>query len=230
MSTGPKQPIDWDGLATFGLTVAVVLAGLGLPLLFTTARVLAIGLGARHRTTASLPPSPMLVVFGKRLIRGRPDADYRARLTATARLMADHPGCRILVLGGCTGMATISEAEAGARLLRRAPGAAACRIDLEQASVNTLTNLRNVRTLLAHEEARGPLLLISNRYHLARVGQMAGSLGLAHQLRAAEGIAAALGPATLWRWPLEGFYSIWFATGKRWAILTRNRRMLARVT
>jgi hypothetical protein len=72
--------------------------------------------------------------------------------------------------------------------------------------------------------------LITNRYHLARVAQMADSLSLPHHSCAAEGIGAALRPSWLARWPLEAFYVTWFATGKLWARLTGNQRMLARVT
>jgi uncharacterized SAM-binding protein YcdF (DUF218 family) len=216
--------IDWDGLGTFALTILAGAATAGLPFLIAAARVLRAGLG-----TADGPGSDLLVVFGKRLLRDQPDRDYRARLTTAARLAAGRPQHRILILGGHTGDAGLSEAEAGERLLRALPGGAALNVGLEQASRDTLTNLRNLREMLAGTDPR-PLTLITNRYHLARVAQMAASLGLAHRCCAAEGIGAALRPSWLLRWPLEAFYVTWFATGKLWATLTRNRRMLARVT
>jgi uncharacterized SAM-binding protein YcdF (DUF218 family) len=216
--------IDWDGLGTFALTMLVGAATAGLPFLIAAARVLRVGLG-----TADGAGSDLLVVFGKRLVQDRPDRDYRARLTTAARLAAGRAQHRILILGGRTGDASLTEAEAGERLLRTLPGGERLNIDLEQGSGDTLTNLRNLRELLAGTDLR-PLTLITNRYHLARVAQMAASLGLAHRCCAAEGVGAALRPSWLARWPLEAFYVAWFATGKLWATLTRNRRMLARVT
>jgi uncharacterized SAM-binding protein YcdF (DUF218 family) len=222
MTTG--SGLDWDGIGTFALTVLTATATAGLPFLAALLWVLWVGLRATDD-----PGSGLLVVFGKRLVSGQPDADYRARLVTAARLAVDRADQRILILGGRTGVARLTEAEAGERLLRSLPGGAALDIGLEQASADTLTNLRNLRQRLAGTDPR-PVTLITNRYHLARVGQTAGSLGLAHGLCAAEGAGAALRLAALGRWPLEAFYVTWFATGKLWAVVTRNRRMLGRVT
>ncbi|MEA3640605.1 MAG: YdcF family protein [Lamprobacter sp.] len=216
--------IDWDGLGTFALTLVLVAATAGLPLLIAAARVLNVGL-----KTVKDPDSDLLVVFGKRLVEDRPDRDYCDRLKTAARLASGRPQHSILILGGRTGDASLSEAEAGAQLLRMLPGGAMLNIGLEQASADTLTNLRNLRELLAGAEPQ-PLTLITNRYHLARVVQMADSLSLPHRPCAAEGIGAALRPSWLARWPLEAFYVTWFTTGKLWARLTGNQRMLARVT
>jgi len=220
----PGSGIDRDGLGTLALTVAAGTVSAGLPFLAALLWVLWVGLRA-----AADAGSGLLVVFGKRLVDDGPDADYRARLATAARLSAGGTGRRILILGGRTGRARLTEAGAGERLLRALPGGEALDIGLEQASGDTLTNLRNLRALLAGADPR-PVTLITNRYHLARVGQMAASLGLAHRLCAADDIRTALRPAALARWPLEAFYVTWFATGKLWAGMTRNRRMLARVT
>ncbi|WP_170164681.1 YdcF family protein [Thiocapsa rosea] len=216
--------IDRDEIGTFALTCLVGVAGLGLPFLVAFARVLAVGL----RTKAD-GATGVVVVFGKRLVEDRPDRDYRARLETAARVAAVSSR-RILILGGRTGGARITEAEAGEQMLRELPGDYELRIALEQTSHDTLTNLRNARELMAQSESREPLTLVSNRYHLARVGQMATSLGLRYRLCAAEDVATALRPSSLHRWLIEGFYVAWFATGKTWARLTRNRRMVARVT
>lgn len=216
--------IDWDGVGTFAMTVLVGFAFAGLPFVISGFWVLGKGLGARNDTGSDL-----LVVFGKRLAGDRPDGDYQARLRTAARLAAGRPGHRILILGGHTGGGRLTEAAAGEALLRDLPDGGVLNIGREEASVDTLTNLRNVRDMLRGSDPL-PLTLITNRYHLARVGQMAGSLGLPHHCCAAEGIRSALRPSALVRWPMEAFYVTWFATGKLWATLTRNRRMLARVT
>ena len=222
----PSRPgtIDRDEIGTLALTVLVGVAAAGLPFLVAFARVLGVGLRAKTEGGTGV-----IVVFGKRLVDNRADADYRARLETAARIATSSSG-RILILGGRTGGARITEAEAGEQMLRSFPGGVGLRITLEQTSQDTLTNLRHAREIMAESESSEPLTLVSNRYHLARVGQMATSLGLRYRLCAAEDVAGALRPSSLHRWPLEGFYVAWFATGKAWARLTRNRRMVARVT
>ncbi|WP_041447514.1 ElyC/SanA/YdcF family protein [Thiocystis violascens] len=217
--------IDWDSLGTLALTILVGVAGAGIPFVVALARVLAVGLRTR-----SGPATGLAVVFGKRLVKDQPDPDYRARLATAARLALARPDLRILILGGRTGGARLTEAAAGAQRLRALPDCANLSIDLEQGSTDTLANLRNLRTLLAETGRREPLTLISNRYHLARLDQMASSLNLDYRLCAAETLVTALRSTLPQRWLLEGFYLTWFATGKLWARLTRNRRMLARVT
>jgi uncharacterized SAM-binding protein YcdF (DUF218 family) len=217
--------IDWDNLGTLALTLLVGIVGAGLPFVVALVRVIAVGLRA-----GTGPATDLIVVFGKRLVNDQPDRDYRIRLATAARLAAARQGSRILLLGGRTGNARLSEAEAGEQLLRALPEGASLSIGLEQASRDTLTNLRNLRTLLAETQTREPLTLISNRYHLARLGQMANSLGLSYRLCAAASITPWSRSVLPHRWLLESFYVTWFATGKLWARLTRNRRMLARVS
>ncbi len=220
-----KADIDRDELGTLALTCLICVVLLGVPLLVSLGRVMAVGLSA---TTSG--STDRLVVFGKRLVGDQPDYDYRARLTTAARLVEGKGSVSILILGGRTGDSRLTEAETGEQMLRGLSGGRDLSIGLEQASRDTLANLRNVRELLAKSDARGPLTLVSNRYHLARIGQMAASLGLTYELCAAEDILTALRPASMHRWLSESFYVTWFTTGKLWARLTRNRRMLARIT
>lgn len=221
--------IDRDGLFTLALTVLVIAGLAGIPLAAALGWVCWTGLRAGRDAA-----DDTLVVFGKRPRRGRVDDDYRARLSTAARLAAARPRRRIIILGGRTGGTALSEAEAGRRiLLQGLPERGRLNVTLEQVSSNTLTNLRNLRGLLDTSldgTGQRPLTLITNRYHLARVGQMATSLGLAHHLCAAEDRCTALRPAKLANWLIEAFYFSWFITGKLWAVTTGNRRMLARVT
>ena len=221
----PSTTLDWDAVFTLSLTILIGIVCVGLPFAIAVAWVMTTGL-----TTKTGPATDALVVFGKRLVQDLPDADYRARLHTAVELTADRPQSRIVILGGQTASARLTEAAAGERLMRSLATTRDLAITLEQASGDTLTNLRNVRDLLTELAPREPLTLISNRYHLARVGQMATSLGLTHRLCAAEGVSCALRSTPSYRWLLEGFYVAWFATGKLWAQLTRNRRMLARVS
>lgn len=221
--------IDWDSLVTMVLTIVVVAALAGLPLLLALGRVGWIGL----RAGGGAAGDP-LVVFGKRLVDDAVDADYRARLV-TAAALAGKGRRRIILLGGRTGDAPLTEAEAGQRFLQGLPGGGDLDIELEQASSNTLTNLHNLRRLLSNptQAPAGPaeaMTLITNRYHLARVDQMAASLHLPHRCCAAETRRLALRPGQLPKWLVESFYVTWFITGKLWAMATGNRRMLARIT
>lgn len=227
MSSNRQDPsaLDRDALLTVGLTLLVSLCSLGIANLFAIRRVV---------ETARMPvdpseASPLLLVPGKRLVGERPDGDFELRLRRAAVLSIRHPGHRILILGGVTGDSQLSEAEAGAEFLRSLSGSSTLRIELESASRDTLTNLRNVRDLLRGRPGSVPATLVSNRYHLARIGLIADSLGIVHRLCPAEDRfvpRAALWPVLV----RESFFYLWFRVGKGWATLTRNARMLARVT
>jgi uncharacterized SAM-binding protein YcdF (DUF218 family) len=208
------------------LTVLAILIGFGLPLLLTTVAVLAVGLRARTGPAHS----STLVVPGKRLISAQPDRDFKARLLTAGRLAAARQGSRLVILGGRTGGGSCTEAEPGERYLRACLPGTPLRISLEPSSRDTLTNLQNLRALLGSAHARQPLALVSNRYHLARLGLMAKSQGLNCQLIAAESVRSGLHVDRVLSWMLEGYYISWFVTGKPWARVTSNRRMLGRVT
>lgn len=220
------RKIDWDGVFTFGLAVLVVLVTIGGALVVALRRVVAT---AKIRVGDD-EASAQLVVPGKRLVGDGPDSDFRIRLRCAATLARMDDRSRIVVLGGVTAGSTVSEAAAGEAFLRSLPGGGRLRIVRESASRDTLTNLRNLRDILANGSSfSGPLTLISNRYHLARLGLIADSLGIEHLLWPAEnGFQVDLSMiATLVR---EAMFLLWFGVGKKWAVATRNRRMLARVT
>jgi uncharacterized SAM-binding protein YcdF (DUF218 family) len=227
MSQETQDPsrIDRDALLTLGLTLLVSLLSLGAANLFALSRVVS---AARVRVDIR-DASPLILVPGKRLIGQRPDADFESRLRRAAALSALHPGHRILILGGVTGDARISEAEAGARFLRSLPNGDTLRIELESASRDTLTNLRNVRPLLAQCPGGLSATLISNRYHLARIGLIAASLAIGHRLWPAEERFAP-GPRLWSTLVRESMFYLWFVVGKGWARLTGNARMLGRIT
>jgi uncharacterized SAM-binding protein YcdF (DUF218 family) len=216
---------DWDALLTFTLTLLISLGTLGIANLLALSRVVST---ARVRL-AEIETGRLLLVPGKRLVDGRPDGDFEYRLRRAAELSAHQPNHRILILGGVTGNAPVSEAAAGARFIRSLPDGESLHVELESTSRDTLTNLRNVRDMLRYRPDATDVILISNRYHLARIGLIADSLGIAHRLCPAEdrcGNALTLWPVLL----RESFFYLWFVVGKGWAILTRNRRMLERVT
>jgi uncharacterized SAM-binding protein YcdF (DUF218 family) len=167
-----------------------------------------------------------LLVFGKRLRNGRPDEDFARRLRRAHKLAARRPERPLILLGGgCSG---ISEAQAGLHLLRDMGLPEQVPVWLEDRSQDTLENLRNARAMLSR---RGPgaVLLLSNRYHLARCARLAAQLGFDYRLCAAEARFVP-SPRALLRLAVEAAFLCWLDIGTRWARLIGHRRMLDRVT
>jgi uncharacterized SAM-binding protein YcdF (DUF218 family) len=210
----PKK--DHDALLVLLLSVLAMPLTLGTFYLTLFAVVL-----YKATKTPTTPPlrGATYLVFGKKLRRNRPDLEYQARLD---RLLQ----CRFqkaILMGGHTG-GSISEAQAGYDYLQ-AHGLDKQIMHLETDSHNTLENLKNARQLLAKKDT----VIISNRYHLARCSALASSLGIKHHLCAAENHFRC-NPENLLKCLLETFYLHWFYSGKGWALLTRNRRMLNKLS
>jgi len=224
----PLSDLDRDGRLTLGLTAGVLVLSLGLAWLYFLAR--AWRSASRPLDTAEHQGVPL--VFGKRLQDNGPDLDFRLRLDRATGLSRTHPGRPIVLLGGRYAPGESTEAEAGRRYLEAqfaAAGGVAPPLILEDQSLNTLTNLRNARTILAELPISAPVVFISNRYHLARCGMIGDRLGIAHTLCPAE-------PA--WTWTrhntgnlaAEAIFLLWFETGRTWAHLTANQRMQRRIS
>lgn len=183
------------------------------------------------RTARRAPCAPergeRVLVFGKHAPRGRIDADFAARLDRAALLWRERAPRHVVLLGGgAAGEPTEAEIARDALFARGlAPDAP---LQLESASRDTLQNLRNARQMLGGA-VRERVTLLSNRYHLARCALFARQLGFDVELCAAEP-RLPLGPRTVLRLAGEAAYVCWVDIGTRWARLTRNRRMLARVT
>ncbi len=176
---------------------------------------------------AAMQQSRVLLLFGKRLRNGKPDADYLARIARAHEEIQTQRCDRVLLLGGASDAGDTEAAAAQRELLRRGVPAGV-ELVLEDLSIDTLENLRNARKLLAHEPQR-PVALLSSRYHLARCAWLAGQLGFDCELCAAEE-RFVFSVARLHRIALEAGYILWADVGTRWARLIRNERMLRRVT
>jgi uncharacterized SAM-binding protein YcdF (DUF218 family) len=213
--------VDWDGLFTFLLTLILLPVTLGIPLFASMRYVVQTARDAGCKSEEKL-----LLVFGKRLNHGAIDQDYQQRLTQTAKLMREDHARQLILLGGSAN-AGISEAEAGQAWLV-SNGINASRMLREEHSQNTLENLRHARVMLREMEG-AKVTMISNRYHLPRIATIADSLGIDHHLCACEN-EFTLTPTLLPRLILEAWYIVWFKTGRSWARLTHNQRMLERVT
>lgn len=209
----------WHSLTVSAL--AVVASG-GLLWLFFFLRTLVLA----QRAPLQPQAATTLLLFGKRLDGDRIDADYAARIGRIAALLRNgtYP---VLLLGGRTG-AGLSEAQAALAELHRHGLPADADVRCEDASTDTLENLRNARELLG-ESAAARVALVSSRYHLPRCLLLAQSLGFDAEIVAAEP-RLSLRPGLLVRLALEASYCLWFDIGRRWARLIGHRRMVDRVT
>lgn len=211
-----------DTLHSLAVAALAVLLSAGLVYLVYLRRVLRIA----GTSSAGVDAPGTLLVFGKRLVDGAPDDDYRRRLQRAHALACARPVQALVLLGG--GAAGATEAEVGLQRLRRLGLPDDLPVQLENRSLDTLQNLRNARALLGADHP-GPLLLLSNRYHLARCAQLADQLGLDYRLCAAEP-GFRLREQGAVRLLAEAAYLCWLDLGTGWARLIGHRRMLARVT
>lgn len=183
------------------------------------------------RTARRAPCVPQrgehVLLFGKHAPKGRVDGDFAARLDRAAALWAARRARRLVLLGGGA-QGEPTEAEIAQRELLARGLSPDAPLQLESRSRDTLQNLRNARHMLG-DAVRERVVLLSNRYHLARCALFARQLGFDAELCAAEP-RLALHPRTLLRLAGEAAYVCWVDIGTRWARLIRNQRMLARVT
>lgn len=183
------------------------------------------------RTAWRAPTAPRhgshLLLFGKHAPKGRVDGDFAARLDRAALLWREHPQRRFVLLGGGA-QGEPTEAEVARRELFARGLSEDTPLQLESASRDTLQNLRNARQMLG-DAVRERVVLLSNRYHLARCALFARQLGFDVELCAAEP-RLPLGPRTWLRLAGEAAYVCWVDVGTRWARFIGNERMLARVT
>jgi uncharacterized SAM-binding protein YcdF (DUF218 family) len=181
--------------------------------------------------SALAPPRRMTVlVFGRRLVRDRPERDYRARLARVLALVREQRAGQVLLLGGRGGGARVSEAAAGRDWLHARGLPRGVDLRLEQASIDSLENLRHARSLLRGDGGElPPVALVTSRYHLARCLLLARRLGFDGTPVAAEP-AFAPDRRYLARMLMEAGYLMWIDVGLRWAALIGHRRMAARIS
>lgn len=214
-----------DGDVWHTLLITAIACALSAGVLYLAYLIRVAWIAVRAQCLAE--PGALLLVFGRKLdANARPEHDYIARLQRALEILVRQPSQKLMLLGGASG-AQVSEAAAGLQWLRAHALPVAVEVTLEQASNDSLENLRHARSLLGEPLPR--VILVSSRYHLARCLALAQALGFHAQVCAAE-------PRLRWsmrvvrRIALEAGYLMWLQTGTAWARLIRNARMLARVT
>lgn len=220
-----SRRVDLDRAAVLTNVLSNVL------LLVTAGLSLLIAVGAVLRAGCRRPPAvaacDWLIVPGHALEAGEPSRDFRARLDRVLALAGVLPDARILVLGGVVTGQVKSEAQAGADYLA-ARGVAPARITGEALSRHTLENFQQALPLLT-PQGRQTLVLVTNRYHLARAVTMARNLGLRVQPCPAEARVRA-GLLRPWLVLWEAYLLHWYHTGRLYAQLMGNHGMLFRVS
>jgi len=183
------------------------------------------------RSALAPPDRRDVLVFGRKLAGDRPERDYQQRLARALALAQAGQVERMLLLGGCSG-GRISEAEAGLAWLRAHGLPAGLAPRLEQASTDSLDNLRHARSLLRHEEhteALPPVALVTSRYHLPRCLLLARWLGFAASVPVAAEERLRLDRRIALRLLAEAAYVMWIDLGLRWARRIGAARLLMRV-
>ncbi|MEJ2399136.1 MAG: YdcF family protein [Gammaproteobacteria bacterium] len=213
--------VDYAGYFTATLSLFVMLLSGGLTLLLAIVHT-----WRTAKRAATVANGQHVVVLGKRLRNNVPDHEYRLRLDRAAALYRMDNTREFYLLGGTTGEAEISESLAGQQYLE-AQGIPPSQLHIEQDSRNTLENIRHLRERVDIPDQR--IVLISNRYHLARARIMARRFGFQIETCAAEQDTAT-GLMDKWMYVVEALLLHWFLTGLSYARLTRNQAMLLRIS
>ncbi len=226
--TAPPRATFWQmlgpgGLISFGLALLGGGLLLGVPVFWRLRQVL------RAADGSECSPSDVILVLGRRLQDDRPTQVFEARLDHAARLLGEGKAPRIVIAGGLTGKASISEAEVGRERLLKA-GIEPEKILVEDRSQHTLENLFNLRETL-RGEAWNTLILVSDPLHLARAGALARGLGLNPSCSPATACPPLRGSPGWWtRAIYEAFLLHWYHTGVAYSRLIRSERQLSRLT
>ena len=146
-----------------------------------------------------------IIVLGAQ-VRGRKITDsLKRRLDSALEYLKEHPDVHVIVSGGQGNDEEVTEAYAMAQYLERA-GIDCRRIIQEDASVNTLENLKFSRKLIADVDT--PVGIVSNNFHVYRGCVYAKRAGFKNPFPIAAGCHPLLFP--------NYFVRECFAVGKLW--------------
>lgn len=133
------------------------------------------------RTAPTYAEGACLLVPGHRLAYDEVPPDYARRLKRALRLW--HPRCRLLISGTSADDVAQSEALAGYVYLRDHGLPAGALVELDGHARDTAQNLADARQRLGDGAA---VVIVSNRWHLARCVWLARAAGLRGRACAAE--------------------------------------------
>ena len=155
------------------LTVVLTLILIGMLAFFI---LLGIVLAGSHDQVSGQPS--VMIVLGCQVRPDGPSILLQDRIDEAAAYLLDHPEVTVVASGGQGPDEPMSEARAIRDALVE-QGVEEERILLEEASHNTVQNLRYSRALLEEEgiDTSGGVLVVSNGFHLARVRMLAARCG-----------------------------------------------------
>ena len=218
-----SRHIGLDGIAMFLLSLAIIILTGGLSYFYFLWKTY---------TTAKNAPSyitdtNIVLVLGMRLKKNRINSLYQQRLDKAAELLSSQPSLSIIILGGLTGNATITEAQAGKNYLLQ-KGILEDQILTEHQSRHTLENLKSAQKLITKLDAKN-IALITNRFHLYRALMLAKGFKLYAAPCAAENLIS-YKLSTIVRIITEAFYNHWYYIGRKFAFLIKNKHMMNRLS
>jgi len=216
-----NNKIDFDGYSMFVLSGLVMIATAGISYLYCFKKIFQ----TANKTTHDCDENVVLCVLGKKLINNKPDSEYLLRLNRASYILNNDEQSHAILLGGKTGKASISEAFAGKEVLL-SNNIDPSRINLEEASINTLENIKNAITLVREKDKK--IVVVTNRYHLARAEQMSKGFGLDVEICAAEE-KLTINLVTFFKLMIEALHVHWYLSGHYYAHLTNNNRIIKRV-
>jgi uncharacterized SAM-binding protein YcdF (DUF218 family) len=197
-----------EGFFSFLLSNVTIVFTVGLLWLYRLYEVASIA----TKTSSRCKAKDWIMVLGRHV-----KEEYQQRLERVVELSKQDPGSRILVLGGKPRGEELSEAQLGRDYLIK-KGIDPERIVLEQESRHTLENMLHARELLQQQQEQS-VVLVTSRYHLARAKGLATSLGITHQLCAAEE-RMTMTPSAILHMVREAYYLNWLWAARMWARLT----------
>ena len=210
---------EFDGDARFTLLLSLLsgVATLGLSHLYVFHRVRKRARSCQH----TISDSPAIAVPGHQLENGKISTDYQLRLDRAATLYQSSNNTVIRIIGGRPHQG-ISEASAGRQYLLEL-GVPSSAITMEEISTNTLENMKHSRNWFAGFDE---VVLVTNRYHLERLQTLASGLELTTRPCAAEESV----DLRLSKLLTETLFLHWYWAGRVFATVTRNQRMLDKIS
>jgi uncharacterized SAM-binding protein YcdF (DUF218 family) len=217
------QKLGPGGFASLAIAFVGGVATLGIPFWVCHRKVLNAAKGK------PLQSADAILVLGRRLDGDRPTEVFTQRLEHAASLWLMGLAPRVIVSGGITGNATLSEAEAGREWLLE-HGVPEERVLAEDRSQHTLENLFNIREDL-RAQGWSTLILVSDPLHLARALAVSRGFGLEVIGSPATACPPRPGSFNWWTRSLsEAFLLHWYRTGMLYSRIIRSERQLSRVT
>lgn len=118
-----------------------------------------------------------IIILGCRVRGEQPSEMLQRRADAALAYLETHPDCAVIVTGGVSRHATISEAEAVRRYLI-ANGVDESQIYVEDRSINTEQNFRYAADIIQRNGLSNKVVIATDRFHQYRASIFAGRAGL----------------------------------------------------